>query len=68
MEENREERFTWTEKDSGGPRLLSNDDLQCRDCAYRTDPLVMECVIYAEKPGFVVYGTKPCEDYRKKED
>ena len=68
MEQNRDDYMSWTEKDVNGPRLMTNDELQCRNCAYRTDPSVMECVIYKEKPGFVICGTKPCEDYKKRED
>ena len=66
MEENRMERFTWTGEDGNEPILVTNDMLQCRDCVHRTEPMVIECLKYEEKPGYVLNSTKPCKHYAAK--
>ena len=45
---------------------VENDALQCRDCAYMIPGNTIECDQYYEKPGYVIYGTKPCPKYSKK--
>lgn len=45
---------------------VENDALQCRDCAYMIPCNTIECDQYYEKPGYVIYGTKPCPKYSKK--
>ena len=65
MEKDRVERFVWTGEDGNMPILITNDRLQCRDCVYRTEPIVTECEIYEEKPGYVLDNTKPCKHYKK---
>ena len=64
MEQDRRERFCWTGEDGNFPQVITNDTIQCRDCVYRTEPRVLECDIYEEKPGYVIDGTQPCEDYK----
>ena len=66
MDKDRMERFSWTGKDGNEPKVITNDTIQCHDCVNRTEPRVMECIIYEEKPGYVIDNTKKCEYYKKK--
>ena len=66
MDYDRQERFAWTGEDGDEPIVITNEILQCRDCKNRTDPQVIECEIYEEKPGYVLNGVKPCKYYQAK--
>ena len=46
---------------------VENDALQCRDCVYMIPGNTIECDKYYEKPGYVIYGSKPCPKYVPKE-
>lgn len=47
--------------------LVENSALQCGDCAYVIPDKTTECDKYYEKPGYVIYGTKPCPKFKPKE-
>ena len=66
MEKDRMERFCWTGENGNIPILVTNDKLQCKDCVFRTEPRVIECLKYEEKPGYVINNAKPCKYYEKK--
>ena len=66
MDKDRMERFIWTEENGDSLLLITNDKIQCRDCVHRTEPMVIECEIYEEKPGYVIDNAKPCKHYEKK--
>ena len=48
------------------PVRTDNQDLQCGTCRYLTPESVLACEKYVKKPGYVLYGTKPCPDYAPK--
>ena len=45
---------------------VKNSALQCEDCAFMLPGNTIECEKYFEKPGYVLYGTKPCPKYMPK--
>lgn len=42
---------------------VKNSGLQCADCAFMLPDNTVECEKYYQKPGYVLYGTKPCPNY-----
>ena len=66
MDEIRRDRFAWTGEDGDVPTIVTNDSLQCCDCVFRTEPRVMQCMKYLEKPGYVINHTMDCKYYKKK--
>lgn len=46
--------------------FVTNDTLQCKDCAFLMDGNTIECEKYLKKPGYVLYGSKPCPQYCKR--
>lgn len=48
------------------PVRTDNKELQCGTCRYLMPENTIACEKYIKKPGYVLYGTKPCPQYKSK--
>ena len=48
------------------PVRTDNQDLQGGTCRYLMPKMVLACEKYVNKPGYVLYKTKPCPEYAPK--
>ena len=45
--------------------IVTNNSLQCADCKFLMEDSTVACEKYLKKPGYVIYGLKPCPQYCK---
>lgn len=54
-------KFVWDEGNM--PTLICNETIQCKDCKYVYDRIVIECDKYKVKPNYVLDKEKECPYY-----
>lgn len=59
------ERFVWGKNDA--PKMLTNNDLVCKDCVFKYTESATKCYRYSPlKPSSVLYGHE-CPVYKKED-